>query len=40
MKQTEKQCPESYLTFMKTVGAATQNFSNGISYDDFKDGYG
>ena len=39
MKQTESDCPEAYLTFMRTVGSYKTNFANGISYDDYKDSY-
>ena len=39
MRQTLTQCPESYLNFMKVTGSTGQNFSNGISYEDFRLGY-
>ena len=37
MKQTETDCPEAFLTFMRTVGSYKTNFANGISYDDYRD---
>ena len=39
MRQTLTHCPESYLNFMKAVGSAGQNFTNGVSYPDFRSGY-
>merc|ERR1711976_724805 len=39
MKQTETDCPEAFLTFMRTVGSYKTNFANGISYDDYRKQY-
>lgn len=39
MRQTVDDCPESFLTFMKTIGSYNTGFNCGITYDDYKGGY-